>query len=123
MKDDDLRQQRSPSSEGQGRARSAWEAYAEAANRHRPGWVDRAVKRLAANWTADLMGFWMSWHLYGGFEGLEKAGWHRATIYRKLKRFRTVFNMHPDEYKVVGVSLDRQAFWEYYLKAKLKPPE
>jgi len=113
---DDLRKHRSDSSEGQGRARRAWEAYAAAANSVRPEWVDQAIKRLAANWTADLMGFWMSWHLYGGFEGLEKAGWHRATIYRKLKKFRTVFKVHPDEYSVAGVTLDRQAFWDYYFK-------
>src|SRR3990172_1209857 len=84
---DDLRKQRSESSEGKGLARRAWDRYAEAANSVRPGWVDDAVKRLAGRWTADLMGFWMSWHLHGGFEGLERAGWHRATIYRKLKRF------------------------------------
>ena len=113
---DDLRKQRSESSEGKGRARRAWEAYAAAANSVRPGWVDQAIKRLAGNWTADLMGFWMMWHLHGGFEGLERIGWHRATIYRKLKKFRTVFKVHPDEYAVVGVKLDRQAFWDHYLK-------
>ena len=71
---------------------------------------------MAASWSADLIGFWMSWHLYGGFEGLEKAGWHRATIYRKLKRFRLVFGVHPDEYVVEGVTLDRAAFWDAYLR-------
>ncbi|HLA82144.1 MAG TPA: hypothetical protein VJP78_11105 [Thermoleophilia bacterium] len=115
---DDLRKQRSESSEGKGLARRAWDRYAEAANSVRPGWVDDAVKRLAGRWTADLMGFWMSWHLHGGFEGLERAGWHRATIYRKLKRFRTVFKVHPDAYKVVGVTLDHQAFWDHYLKGR-----
>ena len=115
---DDLRKQAFESSEGAGRARCAWDRYAEAANSVRPQWIDDAVKRLSANWTVDLMGFWMSWHLYGGFEGLEKAGWHRATIYRKLKKFRTVFGKHPDEYGVVGVDLDPQAFWDHYLNPK-----
>jgi hypothetical protein len=118
---DDLRKQRSESSEGKGVARRAWDRYAEAANLIRPKWFDRAVDRLAAYWTADLLGFWLAWHLFGGFEGLEKAGWHRATIYRKLKRFRTVFGKHPDEYTVVGVELDRQAFWDHYLKPKPEP--
>ncbi len=80
--------------------------------------LDGAVRRLAGSWTEELLGFWMAWHLYGGFEGLEKAGWHRATIFRKLKKFRSVFKMHPDDYKVVGVSIDHQAFWDHYLKSK-----
>jgi len=104
-------------------ARRAWDRYADAVDSVRPRWRDEAVKRLTGRWTSDLMGFWMSWHLYGGFEGLEKAGWHRATIYRKLKRFRTAFGTHPDEYKVVGVDLNPQAFWDYYLKPKLDAEE
>ena len=116
---DDLRSDRSESSEGRGLARRVWDRYAEAANSIRPRWWDEAFKRLAGNWTPDLMGFWMSWHLYGGFEGLEKAGWHRATIYRKLKRFRTVLGKHPDEYRIVGVELDPKAFWDQYLKPQL----
>ena len=54
---------------------------------------------------------------------MEKAGWHRATIYRKLKKFRMVFNKHPDEYQVVGVDLDPKAFWDFYLKPKLDAEE
>ena len=114
----DLRKQSSESSEGTGRARQAWDAYARAVNSVRPRWFDEAVRRLAFSWTEELLGFWMAWHLYGGFEGLEKAGWHRATIFRKLKKFRSVFKVHPDEYRVVGVTLDRQAFWDHYLKPK-----
>lgn len=43
-----------------------------------------------------LIGFWVAWHNAGGFHGLELFGWDRATIYRKPKRFRTVFGAHPD---------------------------
>ena len=35
---------------------------------------------------ADLFGFWLLWHLEGGFEGLERLGMNRATIYRKINR-------------------------------------
>jgi hypothetical protein len=112
---DDLRKQRSESSEGKGRARRAWQAYADAVNRFRPKWVDEALRDLALRWTEEMVGFWVCWHLYGGFEGLEKAGWHRATIYRKLKRFRLVFHKHPDEFELVGVNLDLEAFWGHYL--------
>lgn len=112
---DDLRKQRLESSEGAGRARRAWDAYAEAVNRHRPAWVDRAVQRLATRWTEDMVGFWVCWHLYGGFEGLQRAGWERRTIYRRLKKFRLAFGKHPDEYQLVGVDLDPKAFWDAYL--------
>jgi hypothetical protein len=112
---DDLRKQRLESSEGAGRARRVWEAYAATVNRLRPAVVDRAVQRLAVGWTEELVGFWVCWHLYGGFEGLQRAGWERRTIYRRLKKFRLAFGKHPDEYQLVGVGLDPEAFWDAYL--------
>ena len=48
---------------------------------------------------AELIGFWVAWHRAGGFAGLESGGWHRATIYRKIRRFRARFGDHPDEYR------------------------
>lgn len=118
MKDDDLRPERSESAEGAGRARSAWDAYAEAVNRFRPQWFDNAVRDLALRWSEEMLGFWVAWHLYGGFDGLRRAGWSERTIYRRLKRFRLVFKKHPDEYQHPGVTLDPEGFWEHYLKPK-----
>ncbi len=115
---DDFRSDRSDSSEGRGKARRAWEAYVEQAGRIRPRWWDAGFQRLGVKWTQELIGFWLSWHLYGGFEGLKRAGWQERTIYRRLKRFRQVFGQHPDDYVVVGVDLDPEAFWKYYLEAK-----
>ena len=40
----------------------------------------------------------MAWHRAGGFAELEVGGWHRATIFRKVRRFRGAFGAHPDEY-------------------------
>ncbi len=48
---------------------------------------------------------------------------HGHHLTRRLKRFRTVFGKHPDEYRVVGVELDPQAFWEHCLKPKLDAEE
>lgn len=59
---------------------------------------------------ADL-GFWIAWHQAGGFEALERAGWHRTTIFRKLKRFRRRFGQHPDEWKADWLNLDLERFW------------
>ena len=55
---------------------------------------------------ADLLGFWLVWHLEGGFEGLRQGGMSRATIYRRINAFRKVTGVHPDELKVRGVTLD-----------------
>jgi hypothetical protein len=112
---DDLRHYPSGSSEGVGRARKVWETYAEAANRIRPRWWDEAAQRLGTKWAEELVGFWVSWHLYGGFDGLKQAGWGERTIYRKLKRFRLVFGKHPDDYRIIGIDLDPEAFWKAYL--------
>ena len=60
---------------------------------------------------AELVGFWVAWHKAGGFGGLEAGGWHRATIYRKVRRFRARFGAHPDEYRFDWIKLDLRRAW------------
>lgn len=119
MNDDqkDFRSDRMESAEGKGIARRAWEAYARTV-RGAPGYeayarsVNRAagpvtdplVRRVAASTVVDLIGFWLVWHLDGGFEGLLALGWNRATIYRKISAFRRYTGQHPDEFEMPGVT-------------------
>lgn len=99
------------SREGEGHARAAWEAVFGAP----PG--GREVRRIpgvstwARNATAELLGFWMLWHIHGGFDGLERFGMHRATIFRKVARFRSVFGEHPDSFELPGITFDLEAYW------------
>ena len=60
---------------------------------------------------SELIGFWVAWHLAGGFANLERGGWHRATIYRKVHRFRAAFGAHPDEYVFPWIELDLKSAW------------
>jgi hypothetical protein len=106
--------------EGGGRARRAWDAYATRVNAAAMPVLMPAIRRLAATQTSDLLGFWVLWHLHGGFEGLEKLGMHRSTIFRKVNRFRTVFKVHPDEFTLPGVSVDAEAYWKAYAKPKAR---
>src|SRR5438046_2774709 len=80
----DFRSDRMDSPEGKGRARRAWDAYAAAVNKTvgpvLVPIISRAAEPVAREWVEDLVGFWILWHLYGGFEGLERYGFHRATI-------------------------------------------
>jgi hypothetical protein len=94
------------SQEGRGIARRAWDAYAEAFTRVASPATEPLVKRIAAPAAVDLVGFWVVWHLHGGFEGLRELGMSRASIYRRTKLFRSSFGAHPDEYRLPGVSLD-----------------
>jgi hypothetical protein len=112
---DDLRKQRSESVEGKGRARRAWDGYATTVSKLRPRWMDDAVKQLAYRWTEDMVGFWVCWHIYGGFEGLQRAGWNERTIFRRLRKFRLVFHTHPDDFELPGVSVDLEAYWNAFL--------
>ena len=112
---DDLRKQRSESVEGKGRARRAWEAYAGAVNRVGRKWLEGPVRQLAYHWTEDMVRFWVCWHLYGGFEGLKRAGWNERTIFRRLKKFRLVVHAHPDEFELPGVAVDLEAYWNAHL--------
>ena len=57
-----------------------------------------------------VVGFWLLWRLEGGFEGLERMGMARTTIYRKIKFFRTITGKHPDEYEIPGVRIDLDKF-------------
>jgi hypothetical protein len=79
----DFRSERMPSPEGKGIARRAWDAYANA-----------------------VTGFWLLWHVEGGFEGLLRLGMSRASIYRRIRLFRKLLGVHPDEYEMPGVKLN-----------------
>jgi hypothetical protein len=107
------------SSEGRGIARRAWDAYANAV-KGAPG-VQKLSRKLAIPLTVDMAGFWLLWHLEGGFEGLRRMGMSRASIYRRIKLFRMAFGAHPDEFEMPGITLDLEAFregWEAKKKAK-----
>lgn len=112
----DFRSERSETPEGAGRARRAWLAYAKAVEKIAGPVVspvlDPAIARYAKGVTVDLLGFWMAWHIYGGFEGLVDFGMHPSTVWRKVRRFRQVFGAHPDEYRFPGIEVDAVKYWE-----------
>lgn len=110
----DVRAKRSPSPDGQGIAKSqfqrAWDAYYAVV---RPV-TDPIAKRLAPLFmpvargaTFDLLGFWVSWHMLGGYEGLQsQLGMSRSAVYRRITLFRKIFGEHPDVYQFPGITLD-----------------
>lgn len=98
------------SADGKGFARRAWDGYVKKTNQWfgpalRP-LVEPGAKKLAGSLTVDLFGFWLIWHLEGGYEGLRRLGLSRSAIYRRIKLFRTISGMHPDEYVLPGVEID-----------------
>ena len=123
----DLRADRSESSEGRGLAKTRRERFLgryERADRVHvgdsptfsevdPSIVDEVRDAYADEMVASAadMGFWIAWHQAGGFEALERLGWHRVTIFRKLKRFRARFGTHPDEYDPGWITLHLDRFW------------
>lgn len=112
----DFRSDPSDSPEGKGRARRAWDAYVSGVNAYVMPAVtpvlEPSIKRWATKHTADLVGFWVVWHLHGGFEGMVNVGMHPTTVWRKVKRFRLVFGEHPDTFQMPGVTIDPVAYWE-----------
>ena len=110
----DYRSDRMESPEGKGNARRAWDAYVRTTNKYagpvlKPA-VEPVARHIAVNMTADLFGFWLIWHLEGGFDGLRRIGFSRSGIYRRVKRFRQITGQHPDEYELPGVSFDLAAY-------------
>lgn len=110
----DFRSERMESPEGRGIARARWEASPEALSGRPAGdpSMGRFTRRIAAPAMLDLAGFWVMWHLRGGFEGLQQMGLSRTTIYRRISRFRKATGMHPDEYVFPGITLDLGAYQE-----------
>ena len=68
---------------------------------------------------SELIGFWVAWHRSGGFQELEHSGWHRATIFRKIRRFRAAYGVHPDEWQPDWIKLDTAKVWRSQLEADL----
>ena len=98
--------------EGRGVALRAWEAYVGGVRKVTTPALRPLVQRYAAGSVVDLVGFWVVWHLEGGFEGLQRMGMSRASIYRRIKLFRIAFGSHPDEFVMPGIELDLKAFRE-----------
>jgi hypothetical protein len=106
------------SPEGKGIAHRAWEAYASAV-RESPV-VQTLARKTAIPVSVDLVGFWLVWHLEGGFEGLRRLGMSRASIYRRIKLFRIATGVHPDEFQLRGVTLDLEAYHSASAEPKSK---
>ena len=102
----DFRSERMPSPEGKGIARRAWDAYANAVPKASRPYVEPFARKAAVPVMMDLAGFWLLWHVEGGFEGLQRIGMSRSSIYRRVSLFRRIFGVHPDEYEMPGVKLD-----------------
>jgi hypothetical protein len=126
----DYRAEKMSTLEGQGRAALLWETFLDdelegiAEDAMAKGPLPPAKDRLEdldedirfdiAEWAhqrAELMGFWLAWHLAGGFRQLELGGWHRATIFRKIRQFRDEFGAHPDEATFDWITLDLRKIW------------
>ena len=103
----DYRSERMASPEGMGNARRAFEEVAARLETSARSPLLRPIaRRFAAPMAMDIAGFWLLWHLEGGFEGLLRMGMSRASIYRRIKDFRNAMGVHPDEYEMPGVALD-----------------
>lgn len=108
----DFRSDPMDSPEGKGKARAAWDAYASAVNRISGPAIRPLAENVARKQVIELVGFWVAWHLYGGFEGLvQHVGMHPSTVWRKVKKFRVAFKEHPDVYEMPGVKIDAEAYW------------
>ena len=119
----DFRSERMPSPEGRGaargRARQVWDAY----TRMVEPLVAPLTVPLARGATFDALGFYMVWHLHGGFEGLQRDfGMSRSAVYRRVALFRKAFGVHPDEFVLPGVSFDVEAYWAPARKPEAAKP-
>lgn len=71
---------------------------------------------------SELLGFWLAWHLAGGFRQLEYGGWHRATIFRKVRQFRDAYAVHPDEAAFPWLTLGLRSYWRDKVLDNVRTP-
>ena len=113
--------------EGQGIAKKAWRAYVKAVDRHVPPAVfqamNNALEPVGNQIVEDMIGFWVMWHLYGGFEGLQEFGMHKSTIWRKVARFRKMTGEHPDVFVMPGITIDPKKYWSSGVTKVGRPPK
>jgi hypothetical protein len=114
----DFRSNRMKSAEGGGIARRAWDSYANAVKKVTTPILLPVLRPYTSATVVDLFGFWVVWHLHGGFEGLQQLGMSRPAIFRRVSMFRQAFGEHPDTFEMPGVILNRDAYWA----AAKKPP-
>src|SRR5580658_7589866 len=136
----DFRSERSDSPEGRGVANARWAAFWSAIPANElanafdidpdddPDIPSRGIPEFLRHQMteamveeAELIGFWVAWHRAGGFAHLEEGGWHRATIFRKIRRFRARYGAHPDEYRFDWITLDPERAWKNELAGNLHP--
>ena len=121
--DSDFRSDPMDSPEGEGQARKAWKAYSKYVNENITPAFLPLVEPIAVGQVGDLIGFWVMWHLYGGFEGLEQFGMHKSTIWRKVARFRRMTGEHPDVFKMPGITIDAKVYWTADGRKVGRPPK
>lgn len=119
----DFRSDPMPSPDGLGKAKNnfqkVWAAYVKAlepATKALEPALSAMARPVAQVLTFDLFGFWLAWHLEGGFEGLQRPrpgglGMSRSAVYRRVSMFRRMTGKHPDEYSVPGITVDVEAYW------------
>jgi hypothetical protein len=132
--DPDFRSDKSDTVEGRGNAGARWNAYhrnldddvlAEAfpsPGRSTHEYDELVRDDIAADAVeeSELIGFWVAWHLAGGFGALESGGWHRATIFRKVRRFRSRYGVHPDDYSFPWIKLDLEKAWAASIASRIR---
>ena len=119
-----------PTPEGNGNAAGRWRqalgAYSRTVNRVAgPALmpvIEPVALKIAGRMVEDLVGFWLLWHLEGGFEGLQKLGMSRSALYRRIASFRQHFGAHPDDYAFPGVTIDLAAYLRAQQPAKGDTP-
>lgn len=130
----DFRSERMPSPEGEGRAKhaleQAWSGYYDANAKANKALYAALpfVKSMLRGYTSsnifDLFGFWVTWRLVGGFDGMQQQfGMSRSSLYRRIALFRRVFGEHPDIFEFPGITVDPVAFAVGMAERKSPPPE
>lgn len=75
-------------------AQGLWDTYMGVVQ----GVAGPAVGQIAASTVTRLVGFWLMWHLMGGYEGMRALGWGKTATWKNRIQFREVFGVEVEDF-------------------------
>lgn len=57
-----------------------------------------AAEAYSTTTVSRLVGFWVTWHLFGGYHALLGMGWSKAIIWKNRRQFVEVFGVPVEDW-------------------------
>lgn len=60
--------------------------------------VGGPAAQVGASTVTRLLGFWLTWHLFDGYDGMRTIGWSQPGLWKNRMQFRQVFGVEVEDF-------------------------